>query len=102
MAERKCPLKRPVEDKEVEYLINNAEYNTVSFYGRCTVVICKLPNDFIIVESSTCVNEEDYDEEIGVENCCRRIIDKVYELVGYNRCVDKKVSLDYEKGGKQK
>ena len=86
---KNVPFKRPIEDDEVKYLVDNAEYNTMTFYGRCVVVICKLPNDFIIVESSSCVDEADYDEQAGVENCCRRIIDKVYELVGYSRHLQK-------------
>lgn len=79
------PLKRPIEDDEVKYLIDNAEMKVMTVFDKCTVVICKLPNGFVIVESSSCVDPKDYSEEVGIENCCRRIIDKVYELTGYKR-----------------
>lgn len=89
MEGKNIPLKRPIEDGEVKYLIDNAEFNTMTMYDKCTIVTCKLPNGFVLVESSSCVDPADYDEQIGIECCCRRIIDKVYELVGYNRQVKK-------------
>lgn len=50
---------------------------------KCTVVTCQLPNGFIIVESSACVDSANYNEDLGRKICMDRIINKVWELEGY-------------------
>jgi len=51
--------------------------------GKCTVVTAELPNGFILVEDSACVDPANYNEEIGKEICMQRIRNKVWELEGY-------------------
>lgn len=82
--------KKPVEKKinsvtaeHVQYIMDNAEYEICTTFDKCTVVSCKLPNGFVIVESSACVDAENYDEELGAEICFSKIVDKVWELEGY-------------------
>lgn len=60
---------------------SNIIVNTV--FDKCTVVSCRLPNGFVIVESSSCVDPNNYDEDMGVEICLDRIENKVWELEGY-------------------
>ncbi len=50
---------------------------------KTTVVKVRLANGFEIVESSSCVDEVNYNEEIGVEICMERIKNKVWELLGF-------------------
>ena len=50
---------------------------------KTTVVKAKLANGFEIVESSSCVSAENYDEEIGREICVPKIKDKVWYLLGF-------------------
>ena len=50
---------------------------------KTTVVKAKLANGFEIVESSSCVSAENYDEEIGREICVGKIKDKVWYLLGF-------------------
>lgn len=71
----------PVE--YIEYLIDNSDVNVQTVYDKCTIVTCKLPNGFVIVESSICPNSEGYDEDMEVEICMSKIFDKVLELEGY-------------------
>lgn len=53
-------------------------------FGKCTVVMVKLPNGFVIVESTGCVDPANYDEAIGERVCMERIESKVWELLeGY-------------------
>lgn len=53
------------------------------FHGKCTVVVAQLPNGFILTESSACVDPANYDVNIGIECCKKRIIDKIWLLEGY-------------------
>lgn len=51
--------------------------------NKTTVVLATLANGFIIVEGSSCVDEDNYDEKIGVECCVERIKNKVWEFLGF-------------------
>lgn len=65
----------------VERFIDHHE--TVTMGGKTTVVRAVLKNGFTIVESSSCVSAENYDEKLGEEICMERIRNKVWELLGF-------------------
>lgn len=65
----------------VERFIDHHE--TATMGGKTTVVRAVLKNGFVIVESSSCVSEENYDEKLGEEVCMERIMNKVWELLGF-------------------
>lgn len=65
----------------VERFIDHHE--TVTMGGKTTVVRAMLKNGFTIVESSSCVSAENYDEKLGEEICMKRIRNKVWELLGF-------------------
>lgn len=67
----------------IEELINHSQINITKVFDKCTIVAVKLPNGFVIVESSSCVDPEDYDEEIGVEICLSRIKMRIAEMEAY-------------------
>lgn len=50
---------------------------------RTTVVRARLRNGFEIVESSSCVSAENYDENMGEQICMEKIKDKVWMLLGF-------------------
>ena len=77
-----------IDDEDFDYIaeiLSESKFNVTSVFGKCTIVACQLPNGFVIVESSSCVDPDDYDEEIGIENCMNRIKNKVIELEAYVR-----------------
>lgn len=65
----------------VERFIDHHE--TVTMGGKTTVVRAVLKNGFEIVESSSCVSAENYDEKLGEEICMERIGNKIWELLGF-------------------
>lgn len=65
----------------VERFIDHHE--TVTMGGKTTVVRAVLKNGFVIVESSSCVSAENYDEKLGEEVCMERIMNKVWELLDF-------------------
>lgn len=65
----------------VERFIDHHE--AVTMGGKTTVVRAVLKNGFVIVESSSCVSAENYDEKLGEEICMERIRNKVWELLGF-------------------
>ena len=68
----------------VERFIDHHE--TLTMGGKTTVVRAVLKNGFEIVESSSCVSAENYDEKLGEEICMERIRNKIWELLGFLRC----------------
>lgn len=72
-----------VTQKQVDDIFNNSELDYKTIFGKCTVVTAKLPNGFIIVESSACVDPANFSEEVGANICNERIKNKIWELEGY-------------------
>lgn len=50
---------------------------------KTTIVKAKLANGFELVESSSCVMPENYDEELGREICVKKIKERVLYLLGF-------------------
>lgn len=72
-----------VTKKQIGEIIERTEFKTQTVYGKTTIVSAKLPNGFVIVEASSCVDPANYDEELGASICKGRIIEKIWELEGY-------------------
>ena len=72
-----------VTQERIDEIMENSEFIFQTIFDKCTVVACRLPNGFVIVESSACVDPDNYNEEMGVEICSRRIEDKLWELEAY-------------------
>ena len=73
--------KPSVSQEMVDAFISSYEVCTMG--NKCTVVRAILRNGFEIVESSACVSEENYDEEMGAQICLSKIKDKVWFLLGF-------------------
>ena len=72
-----------ITQEHIDKIMENSTFDVETLFGKCTTVACKLPNGFIIVESSACVSPENYDYKMGEEICIKKIKDKVWELEGY-------------------
>lgn len=76
-------MKNTVTKPQIDELLEKSEINVETVYGKVTIVSCKLPNGFVITESSGAVDTANYDEKIGTEICMARIENKLWELEGY-------------------
>ena len=72
-----------ITEEYIASILENSEFEVFTTFEKCTVVSCRLPNGFVITESSACVNPENYDEDLGAEICFDRITNKVWELEAY-------------------
>ena len=75
--------KNTVTQAAVDELMESCDIAVTTAFDKCTIVACKLPNGFVIVESSSCVDPANYDEDMGVDICMKNIERKVWELEGY-------------------
>lgn len=76
-------MKNTVTQEYIKELLDKSEIAVKTVYDKVTIVSCKLPNGFVITESSGAVDKANYDENIGKEICMQRIEDKLWELEGY-------------------
>ena len=72
-----------VTKEKIKSILDETIFETKKVYDKCTVVSAKLPNGFIITESSACIDPSNYDEELGKQICIKKIEDKIWELEGY-------------------
>ena len=83
LEEAMISIPNSVTAERITEIIENSDIEYYTMFDKCTVVACRLPNGFVIVESSACVSPENYDEETGKAICLSRIADKIWELEGY-------------------
>lgn len=73
-----------VTKEQIDSLYSKSDRKIEKYWDKCTVVTIQLPNGFILVEHSACIDPRNYDEQIGLDICERKIKDKLWELEGYN------------------
>jgi hypothetical protein len=70
-----------ITQENVEAFIS--AYVPYTLGDKTTVVRAILANDFVIVESSSCVDPKNFNQAIGIDICKDRIRNKVWELLGF-------------------
>lgn len=86
-----------ITKKQIDKIVKNSKVDVKTVFGKCTVVSMQLPNGFVLVESSACVDPENYDYNLGVQICKEKLINRVWELEGYrlqNELSEKKSPLN--------
>lgn len=72
-----------ITEEYIREIMENCEFDVKTVFDKCTIVSCRMPNGFVIVESSACVNPENYNAELGEEICINKIAEKIWELEAY-------------------
>lgn len=72
-----------ITEEHIAGIMENSEFEVFTSFDKCTIVSCRLPNGFVITESSACVNPDDYDENLGTDICFDKIAEKIWELEAY-------------------
>ena len=76
-------MENTITKDHIEQIINKSKFRIMESFDKVTIVSMRLPNGFVITESSACVDPLNYNKEIGVSICKKRIEDKLWELEGY-------------------
>lgn len=73
-----------VTKEEVMANMRNVVCRTEEMFGKpVTHVSVRMKNGFVLHETTTCVDPENYDERIGRHICLQRIEEKIWFLLGY-------------------
>ena len=75
--------KRSVTKEDVDNILANTFIKTEKYGDKTTVVKATLPNGFVIIADSSCVDPKNFDMSIGEQECMKKIEDKIWELEGY-------------------
>lgn len=76
--------KNTVTQEDVDRNMQNILVRTLNDFGKpTTYVTVQMENGFTLRESTTCVDPANYNEEIGVKICLKKIEDKIWFLLGY-------------------
>lgn len=73
-----------ITPEHVQNILDNSEIDVKTIFDKVTVVTCKLPNGFVLVESSGAVDKKNYNLEMGKEVCLKKITDEIWKLEGYS------------------
>ena len=73
--------KNTITQDIVDKFIKDVKISTIG--EKTTMVVATLVNGFEIIETSSCVDKSNYNEQLGAEICIERIKNKVWELLGF-------------------
>ena len=77
-------MKNTVTPEQVKENMQDVIVRTLDDFEKpTTYVAIRMKNGFILHESTTCVDPENYDEEIGKEICLKRLENQVWYLVEF-------------------
>ena len=74
-----------IPEQVIDRLMEDSDYEVYDCFGSCTVVVMKMPNGYVLVESSGCINPEQYDRELGIKYCKEALKRRAWQLEGYRR-----------------
>lgn len=75
--------KNTITKTQIDEIVKGSTFDARTFFNKCTVVAMRLPNGFVLVESSACVDPKNYNFDMGVSICKERLVARLWELEGY-------------------
>ena len=65
--------KNTISQADIDNMISKSQVKVQTVFGKCTIMSVQLPNGFVIVESSACVDPINYNEAMGASICMNKI-----------------------------
>lgn len=76
-------MKNKITKTDIDFILANTLIKVEKYGDKTTILKATLPNGFVIVESSSCVDAENFDMTIGEQVCMEKLENKIWELEGY-------------------
>ena len=76
-------MKNSVTKEQIDKILSETFIKIEKYGDKTTVLMATLPNGFVIVESSSCVDSKNFDMKIGEQICMEHLENKIWELEGY-------------------
>lgn len=68
----------------IEELFNQSDTRVLTAFGTTTIVATKLPSGFVITESFSAPTIDEYDLDIGIQECTDRICKRIWDYEMYS------------------
>lgn len=72
-----------IPEEKIVKIIEDSTVHIYDEFDNCTVVVMQLPNGYVLVESSGCIDPAEYDHDLGVDCCMKALERRVWQLEGY-------------------
>lgn len=76
-------MSQVVTQEQVDEVYRNSKFRLVTLFDKTTVLAAQLPNGFVIVRSSSCIDPANYSEAVGCEACMKQVKEAIWEYLGY-------------------
>ena len=86
-------MKNTITKQDIDNILKDTLIKVEQYGDKTTVLKATLPNDFVIVDWSVCVDPANFDMKIGEEICMDKLVNKIWELESYkHQCQTKEVA----------
>lgn len=72
-----------VKKEDIDSILSQTLISVEKYGDKTTILKATLPNGFVVVESSNCVDPKNFNMSIGEQICMKKLEDKIWELEGY-------------------
>lgn len=72
-----------INKKDIDNILKDTLIKVEKYGDKTTILKATLPNGFVIIESSSCVDPANFDMKMGEEICMDKLVNKIWELEGY-------------------
>lgn len=72
-----------VKEEYIDSILSQTLISVEKYGDKTTILKATLPNGFVVVESSSCVDPKNFNMSIGEQICMKKLEDKIWELEGY-------------------
>lgn len=72
-----------ITQEHIDRIIEDSTVHIYDEFGNCTVVVMQLPNGYVLVESSGCIDPDEYDHDLGIDCCVKALERRIWQLEGY-------------------
>lgn len=72
-----------VKKEDIDSILSQTLISVEKYGDKTTILKATLPNGFVVVESSSCVDPKNFNMSIGEQICMKKLEDKIWELEGY-------------------
>lgn len=76
-------MKNKITKEDIDNILSKTLVKVEKYGDKTVILMATLPNGFVIVESSSCVDPVNFDMSIGEEICMDKLVNRIYELEGY-------------------
>ena len=81
--EKRKPMKDRMSEINIDILLEKSKIKVESINNKVVIVVVRLENGFVLIETSSFLDIDKFDEKSGVDKCMSKIKTRLRELETY-------------------